>query len=198
MLIDEKINKYWSLQRCDIVSGMRSVNDSKSEMLLEKNICSKYFIDDKPLKANPKCYQADVNQFKKTISFKPNLIKKPNKQTSFSNIITLIVVLIISLISIVVLVNVILKRHYHCKKPCFHINFKRKNNSKFFKILTSLSDDAFTNENEDEDENVNGNGVEYDRGGSNGVNESVILCKFNLRIKNKNAYLKVNFHYLLK
>ena len=176
MLIDDKINKYWSLQRCGIISGMRSTNDSKSEMLLEKNICSKYFVD-KPFEVNTKCYSTDVSQIKKTINLKTNVIKKPNKQSSLSNILTLIVVLIISILCIVVILNAILKRHY-CKKPCFHVNVRRKNNSKFFKILTKLSDDAFTNENEDNDDE-NTNDVEYERGGSNGANESITLCKFN-------------------
>ena len=177
--IDDKINKYWSLQRCGIITGMRSINDSKSEMLLEKNICSQYFIDT-TYRSALKCNSVDFKQIKNKIIFK---VEENNedlniKQSSFSNILTLIIVAIIGITCFVIIVNTFVKRNY-CKKPCIHVNLRKKNNFKFFKLLTSVSDQPYANECEDDDENENDNKNEicYDKRAGCSSNENLKLCK---------------------
>jgi hypothetical protein len=176
LAIDEKINKYWLLQKCDVVTGMRSMNDTKSEKLIERNICSKYFPDKQTSDVGTsggKCLSVSMNFEKnnKNTSFKSS----NNDNQRVSSVIALIFVAIIAIICFLIILNEAYKRQY-CAKPCIHVNLGKNKNLKLFNIIKLFSDDGECEKLEDDDDMVVYD-LDLKKVAVGGSDENIKLCK---------------------
>jgi len=138
---DKILNKYWQMQKCELLTGMHAITDNLNTEIMEEKLCGKYntaYNAVKTLLANSKQCSSNSGYIKRM-----NLVDEQNEGKISSSRYSMFLIIVIFACLALVVVNLVYKKVKN--RPLIRININ--------KGFRKLDGQSKLNKNDDNDDN---------------------------------------------